>query len=276
MTCRIRILCDNSAGPMSGTLGEHGFAALIERDGHSILFDTGGGHTLLQNAQRMNLDLRGVEQVILSHGHYDHAGGLWPLLQNCGPKRVLAHPAVFTPRYAIREGGHRSIGIPYSEEFLTGIGASFDYSDAFREVAPGVFLTGEVPRLTSFETGDAALFCDSSGCRRDQVLDDQSLVIVTAKGLLLLLGCCHAGLVNTVEMARQKTGVSELYGVVGGCHLAFSSQAQIDATVKVLRGYGIKKICAAHCTGFEAAARLAREFPGAIRSAHVGYTLEYD
>jgi 7,8-dihydropterin-6-yl-methyl-4-(beta-D-ribofuranosyl)aminobenzene 5'-phosphate synthase len=276
MIGRIRILCDNNAGPFAGTLGEHGFAALIERDGGSILFDTGGGQTLLHNAQRMNLDLRGVEQVVLSHGHYDHAGGLWPLLQSCGAKRVLAHPGVFARRYAVREGVYRSVGMPYAEDYLTGIGASFSYSDAFREVAPGIFLTGEVPRVTSFEEGDTGLFRDPSGCQRDQVPDDQSLVIVTKRGLLLLLGCCHAGVVNTVELARQRTGVDELYGVIGGCHLAFSSQPQIDATIKALRRYGVKKICAGHCTGFEAAARLTREFPGGFRQAHVGYTLEFE
>jgi 7,8-dihydropterin-6-yl-methyl-4-(beta-D-ribofuranosyl)aminobenzene 5'-phosphate synthase len=275
MTCRVRILCDNNAGPFSGTLGEHGFAALIEHDGESILFDTGGGHTLLHNAQRMNLDLRGVRQVLLSHGHVDHAGGLWPLLQSCGAKEVLAHPAVFAQRYAIRDGIHRSIGMPYTQEFLAGLGASFSLSDAFREVAPGMFLTGAVPRESAFEQGDAGLFCDSSGCGSDRVPDDQSLVLVTRKGLLLLLGCCHAGVVNEVELAPQRTGVSELYGIIGGCHLAFSSEAQIDGTIRALKRFGVKKICAGHCTGFAASARLSREFPG-FRPAHVGYTLEYE
>ncbi|QWV93112.1 MBL fold metallo-hydrolase [Geomonas oryzisoli] len=276
MICRIKVLCDNSAGSISGTLGEHGFAALVQAGDQSLLFDTGGGHTLLHNAQRMNIDLKSVDQVVLSHGHYDHAGGLWPLLQAAGPKRVLAHPEIFTRRYVLREGSARSVGVPYSEEFLTGLGASFSYSDAFREVVPGVFLTGEVPRRTGYEEGDAGLFCDEAGCHRDQVPDDQSLVIVTEKGLLLLLGCCHAGVVNTLELAREKTGVEQVYGVMGGCHLAFSSQPQIDATIKALKRYGLKKICPGHCTGFHAAARLAAAFPGGFKPMQVGYVLEVD
>ena len=276
MTCRIKILCDNSAGSISGTLGEHGFAALVQQGDQTLLFDTGAGQTLLLNAQRMNVDLRSVEQVVLSHGHYDHAGGLWPLLQSCGPKRILAHPGIFARRYVHREGMARSVGIPYSEEFLAGLGASFSYSDSFRQVMPGVFLTGEIPRLNPFEQGDAGLFCDLAGCQRDEITDDQSLVIVTDKGLLLLLGCCHAGVINTLDFAREKTGVDEVYGVVGGCHLAFSSQQQIDATVKALKRYGVKKICAGHCTGFHAAARLAGEFAGGFKPMQVGYVLEVE
>lgn len=276
MTLRIKILCENSAGSIAGTLGEHGFAALLQWGDEALLFDTGGGHMLLHNAQRMNVDLRSVERVVLSHGHYDHAGGLWPLLQVAGPKEILAHPRVFQKRYVLREGTLRSVGIPYSEEFLTGLGATFSYDDSFREVMPGVFLTGEVPRATSFEEGDTGLYCDEERCARDTIPDDQSLVIVTEKGLLLLLGCCHAGVINTLDLAREKTGVKEVYGVVGGCHLAFSPQGQVDATIKALRSYGVKKICAGHCTGFTAAARLAHEFPGAFKPMQVGYVLEVE
>ncbi|MCM0081046.1 MBL fold metallo-hydrolase [Geomonas sp. Red32] len=275
MSRRIRIVCDNTAGALAGTLGEHGFAAHIEADGSSILFDTGGGHTLLHNAQRMNLDLRAVGEVVLSHGHYDHAGGLWPLLQSTGGKRVLAHPKVFTRRYSLREGVCRSVGIPYPEEFLAGMGASFSYSEDFREITPGIYLTGEVPRVTPFEEGDRGLFCDEEGCHPDPVPDDQSLVVKTGKGLLLLLGCCHAGVINTVEHARQKSGEERVYAVIGGCHLSFCSQPQIDETVRTLKRYGVKKICAGHCTGFEASARLSREFPASFRPAQVGYTIEW-
>lgn len=275
MSCRITILCDNSVGPIAGNIGEHGFSALVEWDGGSLLFDTGSGKGLLPNAQRMNRDLRRVGAVAISHGHYDHTGGLWGLLSACGGKEVLAHPGIFARRYRVKDGGAAlSIGIPYAEEFLRGQGASFSFSDQFREVGAGLFLTGEVPRTATFEVGDTGLFCDDTGCVADSIRDDQSLIISTGRGLVLLLGCCHAGLVNTIEWARETTGVAEIHAVIGGTHLGFCGQNQLDETVAALRGYGVRKILGSHCTGFAAAARLHQEFPGCFHPASVGYTIE--
>lgn len=275
MKQRISILCDNTVGPVAGTLGEHGFAALVEYPGGALLFDTGQGATLLTNAQRMNKDLHRVETVVLSHGHYDHSGGLLPLLRTCGPKRVLAHPALFAPRYRVKDTGEAiAIGIPYTEEYLLGQGARFDFSQGPREVAKGMLLTGEVPRRTEFETGDRGLYSDPAKEHVDPLPDDQSLVIRGERGLTILLGCCHAGLVNTIEAARQLTDESEVYAVVGGTHLGFCTGDQLEQTIQTLRRYRVRKICAGHCTGFAAAARLAHEFPGVFQPIAVGYCLE--
>ncbi len=275
MTYRITILCDNSVGPLAGTLGEHGFAALVEWQGGSLLFDTGQGETLLHNALRMKKDLHQVCLVALSHGHYDHTGGLLPLLRSCGGKDVLAHPAVFGRRYRVKDTGENiAIGIPYEEVHLREEGARFDLAKGFREIAPRMFLTGEVPRETGFETGDNGLFCDENGCMADAVRDDQSLAIKTERGLVLVLGCCHAGIVNTINHVREQTGMEEIYAVIGGTHLGFSSPRQLDETIAALRECHIQKILGSHCTGFAASALLLREFPGRFHPAHVGYTLE--
>jgi 7,8-dihydropterin-6-yl-methyl-4-(beta-D-ribofuranosyl)aminobenzene 5'-phosphate synthase len=275
MKYRITILCDNTVGALSGTLGEHGFAALVEWDGGSLLFDTGQGDTLLHNAERMNRDLRRINGIVLSHGHYDHTGGLMPLLRWSGSKEIYAHPAVFSPRYRVKDTGESiHIGIPYTEESLCELRGTFNLSSRFREIERGMFLTGEVPRINAFEQGDSGLFSDPEGRFPDEVRDDQSLVIVSMKGLVFLLGCCHAGLINTIEYARKKAGVDKIYAVIGGTHLGFSDQVGLNETVRALREYHFGKICPCHCTGFAASARLMKEFPSQFQPAQVGFTIE--
>ena len=276
MTFRITILCENSVGPISGTLGEHGFSALIEpSEGAPLLFDTGQGLTLLHNARRMNKDLSRVGTVVISHGHYDHSGGLKPLLEEFGPKRVCAHPLVFNPRFRIKDTGDPlPIGVPDSYDELTAAGALFDLSKDFREIAPGMYLTGEVPHVTEFETGDSGLYFDREGHNPDTTPDDQSLVLETEKGLVLILGCCHAGVVNTVEHVAYMTGRRDIYALVGGTHLGFCNQVQIGMTVTALRKLGVQKLAASHCTGFAASARLSHEMQKEFQEAMVGYTLE--
>ena len=272
---RLTVLCENSVGPVSGTLGEHGFSVLIEWSDGMLLFDTGQGLTLLHNAQRMNKNLHGLRDVALSHGHYDHAGGLLPLLRSCGPKRVFGHPAIFHPRYRHKDTGESlSLGLPYPQEYLEGQGAAFDLSDQFREIAPHIFMTGRVPRNTGFETGDQGLYTDTGGSVRDPFDDDQSLVLVTDKGLVVLLGCCHAGLINTLEHLAEKTGRRDVFAVVGGTHLGFCGAQQMEQTVKALKAWKISKLAVSHCTGFSAAVRLKQAFPAAFQVAQVGYSLE--
>lgn len=261
---------------MTGTLGEHGFSALIEPAGEPpLLFDTGQGATLLHNAQRLGRDLSRLAAVVISHGHYDHAGGLLPLLEAFGGRPVYGHPAIFTPRHRVKDTGEcNPIGIPVSRDRLESAGARFDLSAEFREIAPGIHLTGEVPRVTEFEAGDQGLFCDCTGQELDSTPDDQSLVLETDRGLVLLLGCCHAGLVNTLEHIAYRMGRRDVYAVIGGTHLGFCGQDQQDRTIAVLKEWGIRKVAASHCTGFAAAARLSREMPREFQMAMVGYTLE--
>jgi 7,8-dihydropterin-6-yl-methyl-4-(beta-D-ribofuranosyl)aminobenzene 5'-phosphate synthase len=223
----------------------------------------------------MNKDLSRVKKVVISHGHYDHAGGLMPLLRESGPLEVYGHPGIFNPRYRVKDTGESyPIGMPHSREELAAAGACFELSKEFREVAPGIHLTGEVPRVTGFETGDQGLYCDCSGLESDTTPDDQSLVIESEKGLVLILGCCHAGLVNTLEHVAHVTGRRDIYAVIGGTHLGFCDQNQIDKTIAAVRMMGIKKLAAGHCTGFAASARLYRELPKEFQVAMVGYTLE--
>ena len=276
MKFRITILCENSVGPISGTLGEHGFSALIEpSQGAPLLFDTGQGLTLLHNARCMNRDLSKVSSVVLSHGHYDHCGGLLPLLQEHGPKRVYGHPAIFRTRHRVRDTGECwPIGIPHARHELEHAGADFDLSGDFRELAPQLYLSGEVPRATLFEAGDQGLYCDCTGQEVDSTPDDQSLVLETDRGLVIIMGCCHAGMVNTLEHVAYSLGRRDIYAVIGGTHLGFCGQEQLEMTIAALKAWGVQKVAASHCTGFAASARLSREMPKEFQMALVGFTLE--
>lgn len=275
MKFRTTILCENSVGPISGTMAEHGFSALVEFSEGELLWDTGQGFTLLHNAQRMNKNLHNLQYVAISHGHYDHSGGLLPLLRTCGSKTVFAHPEIFTPRYRCKDTGDTiSLGIPYPKEYLEGQGADFNLSDQFREILPGIYLSGQIKRTTDFELGDSGLYLDTTQNLPDPFDDDQTLVLETEKGLVLLLGCCHAGLINTLEHIADKTGQRDFYAIIGGTHLGFCTVTQLDQTVVQLKKYKINKLAVSHCTGFNAAARLMREFPTAFQLAQVGYHLE--
>jgi 7,8-dihydropterin-6-yl-methyl-4-(beta-D-ribofuranosyl)aminobenzene 5'-phosphate synthase len=276
MTLRITVLCENTVGPISGTLGEHGFAALIEpANGEPLLFDTGQGATLQHNARRMNKDLANIRKMVISHGHHDHCGGLLPLLQKYGPSQILAHPGIFSPRFRVKDNGeYVSIGIPHNRNVVEETGATFNLSASFREIAPGMFLTGEIPRSVPFEIGDRGLYCDCTGQQPDSTPDDQSLILETGKGLVLVLGCCHAGLVNTLEHVTNNMGRRGIYAIIGGTHLGFCGRKQVDNTVSALKETGIRKLAAGHCTGFAASARLSYELPKIFQPAHVGYTLE--
>jgi 7,8-dihydropterin-6-yl-methyl-4-(beta-D-ribofuranosyl)aminobenzene 5'-phosphate synthase len=276
MRFRVTVLCENSVGKISGTLGEHGFAALIETDqGAPVLFDTGQGATLLHNARRMNKNLAVVQKVLISHGHYDHAGGLMPLLNETGPKLVYGHPGIFSYRCRQKDNGERlDIGIPYSRTELESAGASFDLSKEFRQISPGLYLTGEIPRVNAFEAGDLELYSDINYSRIDTAPDDQSLVLDTEKGLVVVLGCCHSGIVNTLDHIEKIIGRNDFYAVIGGTHLGFCSQDQLDKTVTGLIRKKISKLAASHCTGFKASARLYREMPKQFQIAMVGYALD--
>lgn len=276
MRYRITVLCENSVGPLLSALGEHGFSALIEPSAAApILFDTGQGSTLLHNARLMKKDLRAVSKVVVSHGHYDHTGGLLPLLKECGPKEVFGHSGIFAPRFRVKDNGsHVEIGFPEKRATLEQAGAQFNLNDSFREISPGVFLTGEVPRRTAYETGDTGLYRDCSGKTIDTTPDDQSLVLDSSRGLVVILGCCHSGLINTIEHIAAKTSRRDIYAVIGGTHLGFCGEEQIRETVAAVKKLGIKKLAAGHCTGFAASARLSQELPHIFHPANVGYVLE--
>jgi 7,8-dihydropterin-6-yl-methyl-4-(beta-D-ribofuranosyl)aminobenzene 5'-phosphate synthase len=256
MKTRITVLVDNAVAAPGPLLGEHGFAAWVEMGRDRVLFDTGRGTALLPNAAALGLDLARAGAVVLSHGHSDHSGGLAPLLAAFGPRTVVGHPGVFAARSWVKgDGSRRPIGIPHSREELEKLGAVFVLKTGWVEVAESVHATGQVPRLTPFESGDPTLVADATGAA-DPLDDDLTLVVEGEEGLLVLLGCAHAGVVNILRHVAARFPDRPIHTVLGGTHLGSAPAAQLAATIEALRGMGIARMGACHCTGSEAACRL--------------------
>jgi 7,8-dihydropterin-6-yl-methyl-4-(beta-D-ribofuranosyl)aminobenzene 5'-phosphate synthase len=278
MTTKITVLCENTTY-LPETKGEHGFSAFIETDNRNYLFDTGQGLSLVNNALCMDKDLQSIQKVFLSHGHYDHTGGLFDLLKIKKTCEVVAHHDVFLKRFWIGEKDEevvkRPIGIRFDRDFLEALGAGFILERQFHQVAEGLFLTGEVPRLTDFEEGDPHLFAYiNGGLVFDPILDDQSLVIDTERGLIVILGCAHSGIVNILNYVIEKAAEDRIYCVIGGTHLGSCSTEQLEKTIGTLKEYDIERIGLSHCTGMKASLRLVQEFGSRVFFANVGSSVE--
>lgn len=276
---KITILCENTVGTPLPVIGEYGFSAFIETDDGNYLFDTGQGFGIINNAIVLGKDLRSIKKIVISHGHNDHTGGLPAVLNITRQVEVVAHPDIFLERFFYMETPQiiikRFIGLEYKRAYLEGLGANFIFKREFCEVGKGIYLTGEVPRRTPFEKGDPKLVVLEDGnFIPDKFLDDQSLAIDTEKGLVVVLGCAHAGMINILNRFTEKIGKDSIYAVIGGTHLGFASAQQMDETIKALKDYKVKKIGVSHCTGMPASCRFAQEFKDKFFFGNVGAVLE--
>ncbi len=277
MSVKLTTLVENSVG-VNGLLGEHGLSILVEANGARVLLDTGQTEIILHNAGAMGVDLTTIDAIVISHGHGDHAGGLKAVLRElrrAGRDHVpvYAHPDIWQARYSRPKNGKTNFaGVPHREDELTALGAQFRYARQAVEVAPGIQTTGEVPRQTAFERPDPKLqLCGGDGgWRQDEIVDDQSLIVRTPRGLVMALGCAHSGAINTLRHAQRLTGERRIVAVVGGTHLVFSSAEQLRDSIVALGDFGIERIGVSHCTGLPAAAALAQAFGDAFFFNAVG------
>jgi 7,8-dihydropterin-6-yl-methyl-4-(beta-D-ribofuranosyl)aminobenzene 5'-phosphate synthase len=275
MRAKIITLSENTSGMIPGLLAEHGLSVYLEVGGMKLLFDVGQSITAAHNAKILNIDLKGIP-IALSHGHYDHTGGLEHILNLTGLTEVFCHPEAFAPKYVERQGRQRYIGMRKSREEYEQMGSRFQVSREPRKLAEGIWLTGEVPRITDFEGPEEDLLVMDPERMVDPLWDDQALVLETDVGLLVILGCAHSGMINTIECARKITGQDRIFGVVGGTHLGFGGvrREKLARTVTALKGYDPKLLAVSHCTGLLAACVLAEELKDKFLFNNVGTVIE--
>ncbi|MCK5863045.1 MAG: MBL fold metallo-hydrolase [Candidatus Hydrogenedentes bacterium] len=266
---RITVLCENTAAGKHLT-GEHGLSFWIEHNNHSILFDTGQGYCLKHNADILGISLPSADAIVLSHGHFDHTGGLPDALAETNMPSVFLHPQALSPRYACREDGSYEIGMAQPIEELLRKRAKLIFTEGPTELCPGIFVTGTIPRQTDFEDSGGPFFWDEDGSELDTFPDDQALYFETSAGTVVVLGCAHAGIVNTLMYVQKLTDNNPIYAVLGGTHLVAANEERMNKTLDFLRTLQIQRLQPAHCTGFIAMARLWHAFPDQYAPCPVG------
>jgi 7,8-dihydropterin-6-yl-methyl-4-(beta-D-ribofuranosyl)aminobenzene 5'-phosphate synthase len=262
MGLQITTLSENTAG-RGNLLGERGLSILVETDGLNILFDTGRSISASHNAELLGIDLSQVNKIVLSHGHSDHTGGLKQVLRRIGKRiEVIAHPHIWAVKYSRREGQEDEyIGIPFHRQTLESLSARFNLTTEPVRISDNIMTTGEIPMVTDYEEIEPHLQVkEGNRFKPDKLRDDQALIINTELGLVVILGCAHRGIINTLYHAQQLTGVKAIHTVLGGCHLMDAAEERVWLTIAALKELGVQRIGVCHCTGLPASAIMAQEF----------------
>jgi 7,8-dihydropterin-6-yl-methyl-4-(beta-D-ribofuranosyl)aminobenzene 5'-phosphate synthase len=271
---RITVLVENQAD--DGMMPEHGLSLWIEAGGKHILFDTGQGDALPHNTAKLGVDIGQADSLVLSHGHYDHTGGLPHVLDQAPRLSIHCHPGAVRPRYSIQcQTGARAIHMPQAAvTALSGLpSGQLHWVRKPRTIAPHIGLTGPIPRKNAYEDTGGAFYLEREGRWPDAIDDELALWINTPRGLIIVVGCCHAGLINTIEYIQATTGVLKVHAVIGGLHLANVSVDRLARTCEVLKGLAIERLVTCHCTGAQASGVLQSVLGDTVSTCHCGDVL---
>lgn len=277
MRFKLTCVADDGLPPDPALRHEHGLSFLIETGEARVLFDTGAsGEVLLHNMEVLGIDPQRLSALALSHGHYDHTGGLPDLLPHLAPHLPLyANPDLFRERFSRRKSGLKSVGMSIGREELAAR-LTLHLSAEPTEIAPGTWTTGEITKRSEPEGASKHHFVrGDGGFVRDSYRDDLSLVLEAGAGLVVVCGCCHAGLLNTLAHVQRKFGRG-IVAVVGGAHLGDVSGTELAHIAAVLREtYNSPHLHLNHCTGDKAIEVLRRAFGERASPCPAGTTLTF-
>jgi len=276
---KLTVLVEDSVNKPDLT-AKHGLSFLIETtsagSNSRILMDTGPPPDIaLRNANLLKADIRNSDAIVISHGHYDHAGGLVEILRNIHrPTPVVIHPEAFAPKFSLKPD-LKFIGPDFDERSVREARGIILLSRNPVPIATGVITTGEVSRETDFEKVEGFWTLKDERFTQDQMTDEQALVInVREKGLVIVSGCAHSGIVNTVRHAQKVAGTNDIYAIIGGFHLEGADDTRIQATVDQLLRIQPKWLYPCHCTGSKAMNRLLDSFGEHCKTTRTGDIIE--
>lgn len=266
---KISILVDNNA--QEELASEHGLSLLIESGGRSVLFDTGQGGALRANAAKMGVELSKLDAIVLSHGHYDHTGGL----KDCsGNTPVYCHPLVNAAHFSIHDGISKDISMPRHARLALELSDVHMVGKATK-ICERITISGSIPRKHGWENAGGPFYIDAKGVAEDIIPDDMALWIETPGGLVVCLGCCHSGLINTLSYVKELHPKKHIRAVVGGLHLLHANDARLAKTFDALRRFSPDIIVPCHCSGNSAMQALQAIFGGVVSPGCAGMVLEF-
>jgi len=282
-SARLTFLIENSANKRDkGLVAKHGLSVLVEgevNDAHvRVLMDSGpSAEALLNNVDVLGVNLRKIDAVLLSHGHYDHTDGLIGVLKNVNKfVPVIAHPKIFNPKFSTTRRKLRFIGAAFTQSELRNYGGIPLLARNPVSIAKGITTTGEIERVTAYEKVNGFFTVEREQFIKDDMIDDQALVVsLEGKGLVVVTGCAHAGIVNTILHAQKMLKTKKVYAVLGGFHLVDASKERIKATIEDLKKLNIKFLGPCHCTGKKALKTLKEAFGDKCRILKTGDVIKF-
>lgn len=275
---KITTLIENNSGKRSDLHTEHGLSVYIEVDGKNILFDTGQSGNFIDNAEKLGIDLKNLDYVIISHGHYDHSGGLERLIKEINPDiKLYLGKGFFDKKYGlVSEDNYKYIGNPFDESFLKDNNIPFKYiNEDITNITENLMIFTNFNRDEDFENTNQTLYIKENGTyKKDMFYDEISLGLKTHKGIFVIVGCAHPGIVNILETIYQRTGM-DIHGLIGGTHLIEEDEFKINKIIEYLKEKDTKVIGACHCTGLQGETMLRQQLEDNFINNNTGDVLKF-